>query len=189
MVLAEPFVALIYEKGAFTPSETAITATALRYYAVGMVFAAVSEVLTKAFFAVEKTRRPMISSVISMGFNVTIIILFGEKLGIGGIALVSALAAGVNMAVNWIFAVRMKLITPDRDDSLDLAKSLLSAVLMGVAVHFASQIPFIAGTGRLIGFALSTLIGVTVYALCTALLRSSEMTALIRVLTSKLNRT
>lgn len=188
MVLSEPFVALIYEKGAFTPSETAITATALRYYAVGMVFAAVSEVLTKAFFAVEKTRRPMISSVISMGFNVAVILIFGKKLGIGGIALVSALAAGVNMAVNWIFAVRMKLISPDREDILDLAKSLLSAVLMGVSVHFAAQIPFIAGTGRLIGFALSTLIGVMVYALCTALLRSGEMTALIRVLASKLKR-
>lgn len=188
MVLAEPFVALIYEKGAFTPSDTAITGTALRYYAVGMVFAAVGEVLTKAFFAVEKTRLPMISSVISMGFNIAVIVLFGEKLGIGGIALVSALSSAVNMGVNWIFAVKHGLISPDRDDILDLLKSILSAALMGGAVYFAAQLPAVSGAGRIIGFAVPVFIGVMVYALCTALLRSSEMTALIRVFSSKLKR-
>ena len=189
MVLSEPFVALIYENGAFNASDTAITATALRYYAVGMVFAAVGEVLTKAFFAVEKTRLPMISSVISMGFNIAVIVIFGEKLGIGGIALVSALAAGVNMAVNWAFAVKNRLISPDRCDLADLAKSIASAALMGIAVYFAAQLPFLASGGRIIGFALPTLIGVMVYAACTAILRSQEMLSLIRVFASKLNRT
>ncbi len=188
MVLAEPFVALIYEKGTFNASDTSITADALRCYAVGMVFAAVSEVLTKAFFAVEKNRLPMFSSVISMGFNIAVILIFRERLGIGGIALVSALAAGVNMAVNWIFAVRMKLISPERADMLDLAKSILSALLMGSAVYMTAQIPAIAGAGKLIGFVFPTLAGIAVYALCTALLRSGEMTALIRVFSSRFNR-
>ena len=189
MVLAEPFVALIYENGSFNASDTAITATALRYYAVGMVFAAAGEVLTKAFFAVEKTRLPMISSMISIGFNIAVIAVFGEKLGIGGIALVSACAAGVNMAVNWILAVRLKLISPDRSDAADLAKSLLSAVLMGIAVYFAAKIPALADSGRMIGFAVPTFIGVLTYALCTAHFRSQEMTALVRECTARFSRT
>lgn len=180
MVLAEPFVALIYEKGSFNASDTAITATALRFYAVGMVFAAVGEVLTKAFFAVEKTRLPMIASVISMGFNAAVILIFGERLGIGGIALVSALAAAVNMTVNWIFAVRMKLITPDRRDAWDLIKSIASAAVMGIAVYFTGQIPIIADAGKLISFAVPTLSGVIVYAVCVILFRSEEMTAVLR---------
>ena len=182
MVLAGPFVSLIYERSAFNASDTAITATALRYYAVGMIFAAVGEVLTKAFFAVEKTRLPMISSVISMGFNVAVILIFGDGLGIGGIALVSALAAAVNMAVNWFFAVRQKLISPDRGDALDLAKSVLSAAVMGIAVYFTARIPAIADAGRLISFVIPTFTGVIVYALCTLLLRSDEMTAVLRLL-------
>lgn len=182
MVLAGPFVSLIYERSAFNASDTAITATALRYYAVGMIFAAVGEVLTKAFFAVEKTRLPMISSVISMGFNVAVILIFGDGLGIGGIALVSALAAAVNMAVNWSFAVRQKLISPDRGDALDLAKSVLSAAVMGIAVYFTARIPAIADAGRLLSFVIPTFTGVIVYALCTMLLRSDEMTAVLRLL-------
>jgi len=188
MVLTEQFVALIYEKGFFNASDTAITAEALRSYAVGMVFAAVGEVLTKAFFAVEKTRLPMISSVISMGFNIAVIAVFGEKLGIGGIALVSALASGVNMTVNWIFAVRRNLITPDRTDAADLTKSILSALLMGAAVSAAAHLPIIADAGRILSFAIPTLVGIAVYAIAAALLRSQEMLSLIRVFTSKLNR-
>lgn len=188
MVLTEQFVALIYENGFFSASDTAITAEALRSYAVGMIFAAVGEVLTKAFFAVEKTRLPMISSVISMGFNIAVIVLFGDGLGIGGIALVSALASGVNMLVNGIFAVRLKLITPDFSDALDLSKSVLSAALMGIAVYFAADIPALRETGGIIGFAVPTLIGVLAYALCTALFRSQEMLSLIRAFPSKRRR-
>ena len=92
------------------------------------------------------------------------------------------------MGVNWIFAVKHGLISPDRDDILDLLKSLLSAALMGGAVYFAAQLPAVSGAGRIIGFAVPVFIGVMVYALCTALLRSSEMTALIRVFSSKLKR-
>ena len=182
MVLAGPFVSLIYERSAFNASDTAITATALRYYAVGMIFAAVGEVLTKAFFAVEKTRLPMISSVISMGFNVAVILLFGDRLGIGGIALVSALAAAVNMAVNGIFAVREGLVSPDRSDALDLAKSVLSAAVMGAAVYFTAQVPAVAGMGKLLSFVIPTVTGVIVYALCTTVLRSDEMKAILQKL-------
>lgn len=185
MVLAEPFVSLIYENGTFNASDTLITAEALRCYAVGMLFAAIGEVLTKAFFAVEKTRLPMLASVISMGFNIAVVFCFKSRLGIGGIALVSALSAAVNMAVNFLFAVRHKLISPDRSDAWDLSKSVLSAAVMGAAVHFTAQIPWVAQSGRLPAFAIPTLAGVIVYAISAALLRSDEMTAVLRTFTRR----
>ncbi len=177
-VLAEPFVSLIYENGTFNSSDTAITAEALRFYAVGMVFAAVCEVLTKAFFATEKTKFPMIAAAVSMTFNVAVIVLFGSRLSVGGIALISGLAAAVNMTMNLIFAYREHLIRRNAHDYLDIAKTVVSAAVMGGAVWFVNTLT--ADMPRLVGFALSVFAGVLVYAICVTLLRSDEMKKLLK---------
>ncbi|MBE6542024.1 MAG: murein biosynthesis integral membrane protein MurJ [Ruminococcaceae bacterium] len=171
--LSESFVSLIYENGTFNSSDTLITAEALRFYAVGMVFAAISEVLTKAFFAVEKMKIPMISSVISMTFNVIVIVVLGSRLGIGGIALISGVSAGVNMIINLVFAYRKKLISFSIGDYKDLTKSLVSALLMGAAVFFVSELT--SDLGRALSFVISVAAGVIVYAALTAVLRSDEI--------------
>ena len=164
-VLAGPFIALVYENGVFTSSDTALTAEALRMYAIGMVFAA------------EKMRLPMIASLISMTVNVAAVFagsaLLGERFGVGAIALLSASAAGVNMGVNLVFAYRRGLIRPVLSDWADIAKSVLAAVLMGAAVWFAAA--RFAGMGKIAAVALPTLIGAAVYALLAVVLRSEEM--------------
>lgn len=179
-VLAEPFVSLIYENGAFDATDTLWTANALRFYSVGMVFAAVSEVLTKAFFAAEKTKYPMIAALVSVTFNVAVVAFLGGWLHIGGIALVSGLAAAVNMAVNLFFAYRTHMISWVRTDALDIAKTVVSALLMGAAVWFVY--PLTSGMPMLIGFALSVAAGVVVYAVCVTVLRSEEMRGILKKL-------
>ena len=183
IVLAEPFVSLVFERRAFTPADTAITGEALRFYAVGMIFAAVCEVLTKAFFAVEKAKIPMTAAIVSMVFNVTLLLVVGERLGVGGIALISGLSAGVNMAVNLIFAVRHRMLTPQKPDIADIGKSLVSAVLMGAAVYAVYR--FMQDSGKLAAFALPTIAGVLVYAVLVTVLRSEEMNGIINKVRGK----
>lgn len=178
--LAEPFVSLIYENGTFNASDTAITAEALRFYAVGMVFAAVCEVLTKAFFAAEKTKYPMIAAAFSMTFNVVLIVTLGERLSVGGIALISGLASAVNMAVNMFFAYRTGMISKVRADVLDIVKTVFSALVMGAAVWFVY--PLTGSLPEIVGFALSVLAGVAVYAVCVTVLRSEEMCGILKKL-------
>lgn len=183
MVLAKPFTSLIYERDTFTAADTLLTAEALRFYAVGMVFCAVNEVLTKAFFAEEKTKIPMISAICSMAFNIAVITLLGEKLGVGGIALVSGIAVLLNMAINGIIAKKTAILRPTAGDAWDLIKSLLSAAVMGGAVWGIHQLT--APMGDLLSLTLSILTGVAVYALLTLILRSEEMKMLKSIITKK----
>jgi len=182
-VLSGEFVSLIYENGVFNSADTAITAEALRCYSVGMIFAAVCEVLTKAFFAVEKTALPMISSIISMTFNVAAVLLFGDKLGIGGIALVSVAATAVNMAINLTFAAHKKLITPSGRDILSIVKSLASALLMGTAVWYVSTL--CGNLSKLLSLIIPVFAGVLVYALASLILRSEEMKSVLTIFKKK----
>ncbi|MBN1179466.1 MAG: murein biosynthesis integral membrane protein MurJ, partial [Anaerolineae bacterium] len=50
-VLAHPVVALVFEHGDFTPADTLAVAEALRYHLVGLIFAAVDQLLIFAFYA------------------------------------------------------------------------------------------------------------------------------------------
>ena len=183
MVLAKPFTSLIYERDTFTTADTLLTAEALRFYAVGMVFCAVNEVLTKAFFAEEKTKIPMISAICSMAFNIAVVTLLGDKLGVGGIALVSGIAVLLNMAINGIIAKKTAVLRPTAGDAWDLIKSLLSAAVMGGAVWGIHQLT--AHMGNLPALTLSILTGVAVYAILTLILRSEEMKMLKGIIMKK----
>lgn len=66
-VLAEPIIRLLFEHGNFTPFDTAQTALALRFYLVGLTFAAVDQQLVFAFYARQDTFTPAMVGIASVG--------------------------------------------------------------------------------------------------------------------------
>jgi putative peptidoglycan lipid II flippase len=65
-VLAEPTVALLFERGKFGAADTQLTALALRLYLLGLPFAAVDLLLVYAFYARQNTLTPALVGVISL---------------------------------------------------------------------------------------------------------------------------
>lgn len=187
--LSVPFTALLYEKGSFTPSDTLLTAEALRCYAVGMVFCAANEVLTKAFFAEERMKTPMTSALFAMGFNLAVLFVFGERLGVGGIALVSGISTAVNLICNLWAAARRGVVRFTAADGRDLGKSVLSAVAMGGAVALTREGLLRLGFGQLISFGVPVLAGVLAYGILTAATGSEETKRLLSAVKEKLART
>lgn len=179
-VLAEPVSALIYERGEFTAADTAMTAEALRFYAAGMLFMAVGEVLTKAFFAEGRPKIPMWTSIAATAANFALVAWLSHY-GIGGIALASGAATALQCVLNAAVMCRIAQAPVPRAALLDAGKSVLAALAMGVAVHFAQ--PVLPG-GTVVRLALSVLLGAAVYAALTALLASEET----RFLLSKIIR-
>jgi len=66
-ILAEPIIALLFEHGAFTPLDTQQTALALRFYLLGLIFAAVDQPLIFAFYARQNTFTPAMVGIASVG--------------------------------------------------------------------------------------------------------------------------
>ena len=57
-VLAEPIVAVLFQRGAFDARATELTAIGLQFFAIGLVGHAAVEVLVRGFFAMQDTRTP-----------------------------------------------------------------------------------------------------------------------------------
>ena len=169
-VLAEPIAGLLYERGEFTATDTALTAVALRFYAVGMLFMAANEVLTKAFFAENQPKLPMYTALAAMAANVGLAAIL-SRFGIGGIALASGLATAVQCLLNAYLMHRRAGTALPAHDLLDLGKSALAALVMGGGLLLI--IPYLPG-GRITVTALAVLIGALLYAGITLLLQSEE---------------
>ena len=73
-VLAEPTIALLFERGKFDATDTALTALALRLYLLGLPFAAVDLLLVYAFYARQNTLTPALVGVISLAAYMAIAI-------------------------------------------------------------------------------------------------------------------
>jgi putative peptidoglycan lipid II flippase len=73
IVLAEPIIRIIFERGAFTPADTQATAVALSLYGVGLFAYSANKVIVPVYYAINATRYPVIASFLAIGFNVLII--------------------------------------------------------------------------------------------------------------------
>ena len=94
-----PIIRLIYEHGRFSPHATLETARALSGYAVGLVAYAAIKVVAPAFYALGRTRVPLIASVIAVLANLIWNIATFRRFGHVGLALGTSIAALVNVAV------------------------------------------------------------------------------------------
>ncbi len=98
-VLNEPIVRLLFEHGAFTAADTAATARALIWLALGLPAQVLVKALSPAFFAREDTLAPLWATSKAVVVAIVSSVLLGHFFGAAGIAAGIALGAWSNALV------------------------------------------------------------------------------------------
>lgn len=192
-VLRVPIVQLLFERGAFDHSATLITAQALLYFSIGLVAVACNMVLTRAFYALNDTRTPVILGFWSIVLNIGCSFLLIGSLSHGGLALANSLAATANtVLLYWVWRKK----NPDwksRSLVLGVAKITVGAVVMGIAVVAGDMVfgRLFAGDSSLalllrVGGDIA--LGGMCYLIATLVLRVEYVTDAISVVRKKLKR-
>jgi putative peptidoglycan lipid II flippase len=96
IVLADPLVITIYQRGEFDPDAVTPVVRALQAFSVGLVGFMAVKVLASAYFSRQDTRTPVKYGVVSMISNMVLNLLFFMPLGHVGIALATGLAGVIN---------------------------------------------------------------------------------------------
>ncbi len=99
IVLAEPIIRLIFEHGAFTATDTLATAQTLALYSIGLFAYSSNKILVPAFYALDKTRYPVIASFIAIVVNIIIINLTIDRFQ----HLAIAFSTSCTMLINFLF--------------------------------------------------------------------------------------
>ena len=93
-MLSEPIVRLLFEHGAFTAADSAATAQALIWLALGLPAHVLVKALSPAFFAREDTMTPLLATLKGFVVAIALALLLGHFFGASGIAAASPSAPG-----------------------------------------------------------------------------------------------
>ncbi len=133
IVLSEPLVGLIYQRGRFNAFDTHQTAIALSFYCVGLAGYSAVKLLTPAFYALDEVRAPVVASLLSIGVNFGLNWFFVHGMGWGhwALALATSTVAVLNFLV--LFEVLRRRIRGIYGNRLllTIAKSALASLVMG----------------------------------------------------------
>ncbi len=140
IVLAHPIVRVIFERRAFLPSDTAATAAALQFYAVGLVGYSIVRIASPTFYAFGDSRTPVQVSMASVVANVVLNVLLARVLGYRGLALGTSIAALFNAAgLLWLLHGRLRGLD-DRRVLSSLARIVIASLVMGTAALVVNNV-------------------------------------------------
>jgi putative peptidoglycan lipid II flippase len=141
LLLAEPLVTTVFQRGAFGPEDTRMTALALSAMAIGVPAFMLTKVLAPAFFSRQDTRTPMRAAIVTVLVNVGLMALLVTPLWLhgvpgahAGIALSTALAGCVNAGLLWLYLRREGSFGPQPGWTRHLSRVLAGCLAMSLAV-------------------------------------------------------
>ncbi len=139
-VIPWPIIVVLFERGAFDRAASDATAAALAAFALGLPAYVLVKVLQPGFYAREDMVTPLKFSIVSVAVNVALAMLFFFPLGLGvvGLALATAIAAWVNVALLALGLRHRGFLSLDARNRGRLPRILLASLLMG-ALLWAGQ--------------------------------------------------
>jgi putative peptidoglycan lipid II flippase len=139
MVLSVPIVELIFQHGAFGPSDTQKVATALLFYAPAIAGYSIVKIAGPSFYSLQDSRTPVIVSLITIASNLALNLWLNSIMGFRGLALGTAIAANVNAGLLLILLGRRIGGVDGQRIGWSFAKILAASALMGAAGYFSEH--------------------------------------------------
>ena len=99
-------VSAIYETGSFFSAQTAVVTGVLAAYSIGLPAQGSVRLLTSGHYALGDTRTPLRVAGVTVALAAALALLFMQFFGVAGIALGSAIAAYLNMSLNYAYLER-----------------------------------------------------------------------------------
>lgn len=130
MVIADPIISVLFERGRFDAGDAQATADALAAFSVGLPAYVLIRVLAPGFFAREDTATPVRIAAVSMAANIVLNLVLMQFWAHVGIALASSLAAWINAGGLWVILRRRGYLVLDSRLASRLPRILLAACLM-----------------------------------------------------------
>jgi putative peptidoglycan lipid II flippase len=184
LLLAEPAVRLLFQRGAFDAASTELVVDALMLFSVGIFAHAGIEMLSRGFYALSDTRTPVRFAIFSMVANVALCAAFVAPFGLRGLAAAASLAA----IAEFVLLLRA---SHARHGGLTLRRSVsqtvIATLVMAEAIVLLMMLLRAAGAdprtvqGALVLSTAGGLGGLATYSLTALLVGSEDFTLLRRL--------
>ncbi|MBN1314324.1 MAG: murein biosynthesis integral membrane protein MurJ [Anaerolineales bacterium] len=188
-VLAFPIVGLAFEHGGFSAESTIITANVLKFYLIGLPFAAVDQLLIFAFYARKNTLTPALVGVLSVVVYLLVAQVLIKPMGLFSLMVADSVKHMVHAGVMAILMNKKLGGIRDSIGSTTL-KAILASAIMGMVLWGIGEIVTFSNSlvDRLIVVFGGGLIGLAVFSLIISRLNIPEARMLWQLVSTKLLR-
>jgi putative peptidoglycan lipid II flippase len=186
LVLSEPMVRLVFERGEFDPSQTDLVAEALFWFAFSLPFNGLFLLLTRTFFSLQRPWVPTWIAALNLGVTALFSALFYDPFGVGGIVAATAIATAASVAAQAAILRRtLGRLELGRLVWTATRVVLASAALAGAAYGVWSVLDDALGRGlggQIVSLGVALGVGAMVYAAAITLLRIPEAQQIWRLI-------
>jgi putative peptidoglycan lipid II flippase len=185
LVLSEPMIRLVYQRGEFTADQTTLVATALFWFAFSLPANGLFLLLTRTFFSLQ---RPWVPTAIAAGnLALTAVAALGlYHLGVGGIVASTAIATLASVVAQCVILRRLL-------GGLELGRLLDTGVRIAIASAGLALVSFVVWDvldsalgrgllGQLVSLGSGLAAGGLVYLGAAKALRVAELDQVVRLL-------
>lgn len=190
LALSRPIIHVLFERGRFGPESTALCATCLFFFALGLPFLSQVKAVAPAFFSLKDMRTPVVVSLVTLLSFLALSAFLIGPMKVGGLALALSISQAVNFIVYFVLIERKVGALAKGDYFRSLAISLASAGLMGAGLWRLMRLARFAERGILpqVGLLLGAIgLGAAFYFLCQYVFNRSDFRSLLGYL--RLRRT
>lgn len=178
-ILAEDIVMLVYGRGNFDKNSVVLTASALRFFSLGMIAYGINEILNKCFYSMKNAKLPMIASFMGIIVSVVLSSLSVSiwNLGVKGLAFSSSISVYVVAIILFLF-IQHKNKFMNINVVTHVLKVFVSAALMSVFILAVK--PFICELNIILRLLITIVGGGIVYVIGLILFKVKEVWEVIR---------
>ena len=137
IILAEPIVSVLFERGAFGSADRVGTAAALAGFALGLPFASAARVQMQLYFAYERVRIPLFSTILSSILIGALVQMPPFSESPFGFALAFSIGQGTVWAVQQIRMRRLSGWLPEPDFRIKIYKIVCATIVLAGALLIA----------------------------------------------------
>ncbi len=187
VIMAQPIITVLFQRGAFGASDAIATATALSAFALGLPAYVLIKALAPGFFAREDTSTPVKVAAAALILNIGVALALMPFLAHVGIAMATAISSWFNAGLLAVLLYRRRLLDPDARLLSRLVRTLAAALLMVVVLwgnaHLLGgylQRSDAAGVAALIALVAAGLVAFAIFALALRATSLCELRAMLR---------
>jgi putative peptidoglycan lipid II flippase len=185
IALKTPIINLLFQRGLFDHSATAMTAKALLFYSVGLWAIAGVRIIVPAFYSLQDSWTPLKIALICLGANVIFNAAFIIPLKHAGLALATSLSSTLNLIL-LCRKLNLKLGGMEMGKHLkSLGRFLLSSLPMGLIAYLICSLGDWTTTGRegekILLLGTGIIAGMVVYVVISYWAKNEELMFLMKM--------
>ncbi len=184
IVLAEPLVTLLFERGKFDVRSTIYTMRAVWFYAPGLLFFSIYKVFVPAFYAMQDTKTPVKVAVsmvfLNLALNILFIITWPAGYRHAGLAFATVLTSIISCIIlGWLLHNRVGRLEWLNIFSVAV-RAFVASIFMGLTSWYLYRMIIESDVSQILAIAGAVFGGILIYFVLATLLCPQEFRRVLR---------